>query len=236
MTQIIAHRGASADAPENTLAAFTLALQQGAQAIELDVHLSADHVPVVIHDERLERTTNGKGLVASFNAVELGKLDAGDGESVPTLRQVLKAFTNQAVFYIELKTRESMVRVVEVIREQVTQEGWDPQKLVVISPDLPMLDWLRLHAPEIVSVLPCQTVDTDIAAYLKPGGPDYLSVNHTLIDEAYIRQVTNAELRILAWTVNDIPQMKRLIQPGVYGIITDRPAVLHQLLCGTDHG
>src|SRR6056297_841327 len=96
---IWAHRGASAVAPENTLAAFTAALQAGADGIELDVHLTRDGVPVVMHDETVDRTTNGSGRIRDLSHAEIDDLDAGSwfgprwrGEKIPTLEKVLVAF------------------------------------------------------------------------------------------------------------------------------------------------
>ena len=86
---IYAHRGVSAHLPENTLAAFSRAIELGVDGIELDVHLSADGIPVVIHDDTADRTTNGTGNISEFTAHQLGLLDAGDGQFVPTLAQVL---------------------------------------------------------------------------------------------------------------------------------------------------
>ena len=107
---MVAHRGASAEAPENTLAAFRLALQQGAPAVECDVHLSADGCPVVIHDETVDRTTNGKGAVVGLTRAALRGLDAGSwrgprfaGEPIPTLEEALELCAGRARLFIEIK-------------------------------------------------------------------------------------------------------------------------------------
>ncbi|HEX2514267.1 MAG TPA: glycerophosphodiester phosphodiesterase family protein, partial [Chloroflexota bacterium] len=109
-TLVVAHRGASAEAPENTLAAFRLALQQGAPAVECDVHLSADGYPVVIHDETVDRTTNGKGAVGGLTRAALQGLDAGSwrgprfaGEPIPTLEETLELCAGRARLFIEIK-------------------------------------------------------------------------------------------------------------------------------------
>ncbi|MCC7360725.1 MAG: hypothetical protein IT317_14685 [Anaerolineales bacterium] len=107
---VIAHRGASADAPENTLSAFALALEQGADGLELDVTLSADGVPVVIHDDTLDRTTDGRGRVARHTLAELKGLDAGyaarfgskfAGQRLPTLDEVFAAFGQRTIINVE---------------------------------------------------------------------------------------------------------------------------------------
>jgi len=101
--RIYAHRGASAEQPENTLASFHRALDLGVQGIELDVHLSRDGVPVVIHDTTLDRTTDGHGEVAAFDIADLQRLDAGGGEAIPTLREVLELVSGQTHVDIEVK-------------------------------------------------------------------------------------------------------------------------------------
>src|SRR5688572_33314492 len=110
MPLIIADRGASADAPEHTIAAFELALEQGADGIELDVHLTRDGQPVVIHDFTLERTTDGAGAVAARTTREIKRLDAGawreprfEGQRVQTLQEVLERFRNRTRFWIEIR-------------------------------------------------------------------------------------------------------------------------------------
>ena len=101
---IIAHRGASVDAPENTLTAFTLALEQGAQGIELDVQLSADGHPIVIHDNTVDRTTNGRGRVSDLTLSQINELLIDDEHKVPTLNRVFDALGAKLLYNIELKT------------------------------------------------------------------------------------------------------------------------------------
>ena len=108
--KIIAHRGASAHAPENTLAAFQLALEQGADGIELDVMLSKDGQLIVIHDDKVDRTTNGTGKVADMYLSELKVLDAGQGESLPTLPEVFDRFGGKFLINIELKNYSISLR------------------------------------------------------------------------------------------------------------------------------
>jgi len=107
-TKIIAHRGASAQAPENTLAAFQLALDLQADGIELDVMLTGDQQVVVIHDEEVDRTTDGSGRVADMTLEEIRQLDAGQGEKVPTLSEVLDRFGGKLLINIELKNYTSI--------------------------------------------------------------------------------------------------------------------------------
>src|SRR5687768_11162146 len=103
MGVVYGHRGAAAEFPENSLAGFRRALELGIEGIELDVHLSKDGVPVIIHDETVDRTTNAEGAVADFTVEELRGLDAGDGEYVPTLAEVLDLVGDRLLVDIEIK-------------------------------------------------------------------------------------------------------------------------------------
>src|SRR3990170_2726562 len=136
---VIAHRGASSDAPENTIAAFELALEQGADALEMDIHLSKDGHPVVIHDFTLERTTDGVGPVSERPVRELKRLDGGGwhgrsfrGQRLQTLQEVLERFRDRTRFWIELKGGSdlypgieervvSMLEVYEVVDRALAQ-------------------------------------------------------------------------------------------------------------------
>ncbi|MBI2467463.1 MAG: ABC transporter permease subunit [Candidatus Rokubacteria bacterium] len=112
---IIAHRGASHEEPENTLRAFERAVERGADLIELDVHLSRDGAVVVIHDERVEQTTSGRGAVRELTLAELSRLDAGRGERIPTLAEVVERLAGRCGFYVELKAAGTPAAVLEVV-------------------------------------------------------------------------------------------------------------------------
>jgi glycerophosphoryl diester phosphodiesterase len=163
---LYAHRGASAEAPENTLAAFRRALAVGADGIELDVHLSADGVPVVIHDETLERTTDGAGPVSAQSLAGLASLDAGgwfapefSGEGVPTLAEVLRLLAGRLRLNLEVKDARAGWAVLDLLRHfpqtDAVLSSFDHSllaRLRRIAPDLPLAmlvaagDWHRTLA------------------------------------------------------------------------------------------
>ena len=153
---VIAHRGASADAPENTIAAFELALEQGADGIELDVHLSADGHPVVIHDFTLERTTNGSGPVSAQRVRDLKRLDAGGwrerrflGQRVQTLQEVLERFRDRARFWIELKAGSRVYPGIEERMAAVIGANQYEESTIVQSFDMGSLERLRQINPRL---------------------------------------------------------------------------------------
>jgi glycerophosphoryl diester phosphodiesterase len=229
---VIAHRGASADAPENTIAAFELALEQGADGIELDVHLSADGHPVVIHDFTLDRTTNGSGPVSAQRVRDLKRLDAGGwrerrflGQRVQTLQEVLERFRDRARFWIELKAGS---RVYPGIEERVvsTLEIYDVvDRSLLQSFDQDAIALTRSLNREIrVGVLveeaPIQ------ARLLAPGVANAICPGADLVTENLLTRIREAGLECYVWTVNEPALMDRLVSWEVNGIITDRPGVL----------
>ena len=229
---VIAHRGASADAPENTIAAFELALEQGADGIELDIHLSADGHPVVIHDFTLERTTNGSGPVSAQRVRDLKRLDAGGwlerrflGQRIQTLHEVLERFRNRARFWIELKAGS---RVYPGIEERVvsTLEIYDViDRALVQSFDQEAIALTRslnreVRVGALVEEAPMQ------AALLAPGVANAICPGANLVTESLLIRIREAGLECYVWTVNEPALMDRLVSWQVNGIITDRPGVL----------
>jgi len=233
---VIAHRGASADAPENTIAAFELALEQEADGIELDVHLSADEHPVVIHDFTLERTTDGAGPVSDHTVRELKRLDAGGwrdrrfrGQRVQTLQEVLERFRDRARFWVELKGGSALYPGIE---ERVVSllEIYDVvDRALVQSFDHEAIARIRATSPEIrVGALVAQApLD---AALLRPGAANAICPGAHLLTEEVLSAIRGAGLECYVWTVNEPAQMDRLVGWGVNGIITDRPGVLRARL------
>ena len=233
---VIAHRGASADAPENTIAAFELALEQGADGIELDVHLSADEHPVVIHDFTLERTTDGAGPVSEHTVRELKRLDAGGwrdrrfrGQRVQTLQEVLERFRDRARFWVELKGGSALYPGIED-RVVSLLEIYDVvDRALVQSFDREAIARIRATSPEIrVGALVAQ-VPLDVAL-LRPGAASAICPGAHLLTESVLAEIREADLECYVWTVNEPAQMDRLVGWGVSGIITDRPGVLRARL------
>ena len=230
---VIAHRGASADAPENTIAAFELALEQGADGIELDVHLSADEQPVVIHDFTLERTTDGAGPVSAHRVRELKRLDAGGwwhrrfrGQRVQTLQEVLERFRDRARFWVELKGGSSLYpgieeRVVSLLEiydvvDRALVQAFDHEAIARIHS---MSREIRLGA--LVERAP---------ARLEPGAANAICAGADLLTESFLAEIREAGLECYVWTVNEPALMDRLVSWDVNGIITDRPGVLRARL------
>jgi glycerophosphoryl diester phosphodiesterase len=229
---VIAHRGASASAPENTIAAFESAIADGADGIELDVHLSRDDQPVVIHDVSVERTTDGSGSVRDRTLRELKRLDAGgwygprfQGQRIQTLQEVLERFRDRTRFWIELKGGSDLYPGIE---ERVVSmiEIYDVlDRTLVQSFDRKALDRTRsLNAEIRVGVLADTPPLGPLIGSLAP--PHALCPSADVITGDDLIDIRNAGLDCYVWTVNEPAQMDRLIDSGVRGIITDRPGLL----------
>ena len=233
---LIAHRGASADAPESTIAAFELALEQGADGLELDVHLSADGHPVVIHDFTLERTTDGAGPVSALRVRELKRLDAGgwhdrrfQGQRIQTLQEVLERFRDRTRFWLELKggpglypgLEERVVSTIEIydVVDRVVVQSFDPAAIREVRT---LNREIRVGAVVARAPLP--------PALLVPGTVDAICPALAACSAGLIGEVRQAGLACHVWTVNEPAQMDRLVGWGVSGIITDRPGALRARL------
>jgi glycerophosphoryl diester phosphodiesterase len=231
---VVAHRGASGLAPENTLAAFRLALDLGAPAVECDVHLSADGAPLVIHDDRVDRTTTGSGSVADLTLAQLRALDAGArldprfaGERIPTLPEVLETAAGRARVFVELKVGGG-APLVEASLAAIAGAGAD---VAVISFDpeiVRLVDQRRPDLPLGLLVSRQRVLQGSVAATLaqaKDLGAGFISPHEADADEAFVVQAHDAGLPVSVWTVDDGERMQALAGLGVDAITTNRPDV-----------
>lgn len=228
---IFAHRGASAHAPENTIAAFDLALAQGADAIELDVKLSSDGYVIVHHDDTVNRTTNGQGRIKDLSLAELKKLDAGSsfsekftGEKIPTLEEVFEAVGKRTFINVELtnyKTRRDAL--VETVCMLVKKHQM--QKRVIFSSFFASnLSKARSYLPEVPRGL--LALHGFLGAWARSFGfvfGKYQALHPHLNDmtQQEVARVHRLNRRIHVWTVNKEEDMRRLFDWGVDGIFTD---------------
>lgn len=224
---IIAHRGASADAPENTLGAFALALEQGAHGVELDVRLSADGNVVIMHDSTVDRTTNGSGPVAMLTADELRALDAGQGQPVPTLDEVFEAFGPAMLYNIELKNGALLSDAMELaVADRVSAHHLENQ-VAVCSFNPLAVRRARRHLPANAMVgLVRQRGPRTLRHLLANAEADH--PHYSLVDEAYMTWARRRAYRVHVWTVDDADEARRLAALGVNGIITNLPGLVRR--------
>lgn len=220
--RVIAHRGASGSCPENTLLAFRRALELGARWLELDVQLVEDEL-VVFHDDSLERTTNGNGLLADCSFEELRRLDAGAGERVPLLREALGLASGKAVVNIELKGPGSGAATAKLLEELFSAERLTPDDILASSLRLEELRSFQQLRPQVRRAPIYEELPVDWLAQLKGFGAWSVHLHKSLITEAVIEQARKEQCHVFAWTVNRKGEAKKLERMGVAGIFTDHP-------------
>ncbi|WP_299461732.1 glycerophosphodiester phosphodiesterase family protein [uncultured Microscilla sp.] len=241
---IIAHRGASGEAPENTLAAIELALKQKADMIEVDVFLSKDEHIVVIHDASVNRTTNGQGKVETLTLTQLKKLDAGGwfgaafvGEKIPTLTEVLTAVQGKAQLLIEVKqSGRGIARKINTLIAQHQANDW----CIVQSFDTQVIKNLhKLKSPLrkhqlVVGNLPL-FLPYHVNKKLSSGSvyqyANVQSVNlmYWFTTQRVIEKLHAQNQQVIVWTVNQPKDIRRLMNMGVDGIITNYPGKARQV-------
>jgi glycerophosphoryl diester phosphodiesterase len=226
---IIGHRGASADAPENTLAAFGLALDQGADGVELDVQLSADGQLVVFHDDDVARMTSGQGKVADLTLAQLKQLTLPAGQTIPTLDEVLESFGRQLLYNIEVKdfgwrnrgteTAVSDTIISHQLEEHVLISSFNPLALRRLRATLP---------PRIPLALIRGGGWLQYSYLLADGAADH--PHYGLVDADYMAWARKRGYLVNVWTVDDPAEARRLTDLGVNGIITNKPGFIRQQL------
>jgi glycerophosphoryl diester phosphodiesterase len=244
---IVGHRGASQDAPENTLASFRLAWEHNADAIEGDFHLTKDGEIVCIHDETTKRTAGAELSVPNSTLDELRQLDVGRwkdakfaGERIPTLAEVLATIPAGKRIFIEIKCGAEIVpRLSPVLQESKLK----PEQTVVISFDEQVIAGVREQIPQIKAYWLAgfkQDKETkeyrprvdkvfETLAALRPTGLD-VQANRDVVDAAFVRRLREQNYEFHVWTVNDPVDARYFRSLGVDSITTDRPRFLRQAL------
>jgi glycerophosphoryl diester phosphodiesterase len=232
-TLCIAHRGGSAYCPENTMSAFENAVLMGADYVELDVHLSKDGYIVVIHDDTVNRTTDGTGQVKDKTLEELKKVDAGSwfsdkfkGERLPTLEEVMDFAKGKIGLVIEIKNTSGDCEGIDEKVVKLLQEKDMVKDVIVISFDKKLIKNVHKLDENIPTGIlfggkvenPCEMADELGATYLSP----YWGI----VTEDMVKDVHSNNLKLNLWTVNETDIMKKLIDLGVDAITTDKPDLL----------
>jgi glycerophosphoryl diester phosphodiesterase len=229
---VIAHRGASAIAPENTLAAIQAAAELGAVAVEFDLHASKDGGLVVMHDSTLARTTNGRGRVAHRTVQELQQLDAGSwfspdfaSEVVPTLFEALENVGTTMIACIEVKTPAvSMAKIVDAVSraeqmDNVVIFSFSPKQVSAAKRAMPSVPALLL-----VDIEPWNRYSTtDLIAKAKESQADLLGLDHKGVTAPLVEGLHQSGIPVFVYTVDSDAEVKRMVDIGVDGIISNRP-------------
>jgi len=222
--RVVAHRGGGLLAPENTLGAIRTGASLGFKAVEFDVMLAADGVPVLIHDETTERTTGVKGRVAQMRAAQLESLDAGSGEGIPRFEKAAELCRRLGLWAnVEIKPAAGFERQTGEAVARAAKELFKgaAQPPVLSSFSLSALLAAQEAAPELPRGYLVEEVPPDWESKLKRLACVSLHCNHTKLDPALIEPIRSAGYAIACWTVNDPAWARRLLDQRVDCIITD---------------
>jgi glycerophosphoryl diester phosphodiesterase len=224
---VIAHRGASAAEPENTLRAFDLAIEQGAQMIELDLHLTADNRVVIIHDPVLDHTTDRTGRVDQLTLAEIKQADAGKGERVPTLEETFDLTLGKVKLYLEIKDPRAATETLRLIRARGCQS-----EVTLASFDFPLM---RNLGPEVSGIERCLIIGvTSLKGLIKRResfpwmslrqiNVETVSLQLELCFKQLVKKLKDRGKKLYVWTVDDERDFARLRDYRVDGIVTNVP-------------
>lgn len=218
----IGHRGARGHAPENTLLSIEKAMRLGVDMIEFDVQI-CDGELILIHDARLERSTNGSGRVKQARFQYVRGLDAGEGQQVPTLNEVLNLVQGQVSLNVEIKSADGTGHGVAECLRRAMGEGWRPEQFLVSSFHLPELYEFKQAAPEIPVAALVGGVPLDWAACAVELGACAINLSADFVDERLIADAHSHGLEVLVYTVNHPDDMQSLHALGVDGVFSDYP-------------
>ena len=245
-TLVIAHRGASAYAPENTIAAFELAIELGANALELDLRQTKDNVLVVLHDSNVDRTTNGEGGVNDFTFSELQKLDAGSwfdiefsDQKIPSLQEVIDLLDDSIIIIIELKEGNETYpgieeRVVELVKQnkiesQTILKSFDLnvlERLRNIDPAIPLLYVYAVRIPWLGMIID-RAVTFDSVYDLDV---EYLQPHRFFLSKSFVDDAHAKGFKVISWGVNSAEAINESLEYEVDGIETDYPDKVLELI------
>lgn len=230
--RIIAHRGNSSEAPENTLAAINSALELNCDAIEIDLHLSKDGELIVMHDSQIDRTTNGTGNIMDMTVSELKQFDAGSwkgeafkGEPIPTFSEVLKAVKGKSRLVVEMKVGGAEEKLLQELRsfdmlEDVVIISFYPDvcaKLNELMPDLPC------------SVLTAVSTFEEFVDVTRKAKTKAIDLYHARLEREVAEKLLDRAYVLWVWTVDDVKSMRRAVDLGITGITTNKPKLAIEL-------
>ena len=248
---IVAHRGASFDAPENTVASYKLAWEQGADAAETDVYVTRDGQLVCVHDNNLDRTGGVRMDVREANLDTIREAEVGSfkgeqyrGEKVPTLVEVLETVPEGKLLYVEIKKDQDVVRAVRLVKEDIGKVGIDADQIRVISFDPMAVRAAKEQMPEVEAYLLVDWKENEQTGTWWPTAEEVIrmleacdadgvdmGVKHR-VDKAYIDRIKEAGYSYHIWTVNSPHLARMYAEMGVDSITTDRPAFIREALEG----
>lgn len=219
-TVILGHRGAKGEKPENTILGIRYALELGVKAIEIDIHLSSDGRLMVIHDDTVDRTTNGSGAVKDLSSVDLRSLNAGEGESIPFLEEVLDLYDEfNFTLFIEVKSLGCEKDLVKLIQsrdlfQKVISKSFNHR----IVKRIKELD-AKMKTACLIYGLPVNAVDI-----IESAKSDGISISVSTVDQALVHLCHHHDYKVTVWNINEKEKLKPFLEMGVDFIGTDFPS------------
>ena len=219
----IGHRGAMGHEPENTILSFRKALTLDVDAIELDVYVCKTGELVVIHDDKVDRTTNGKGYTEDKTFAELRALDAGKGELVPTLEEVLDVIDKKVIVNIELKGKNTALATSRVIQKYISIKGWAESSFMVSSFDHRELNKFKQLYPEISIGALIEGVPLNYCECALQLQADSVNLSLDFINQDFVNDAHEKGLKVYVWTVNEYDDIAKVKALGVDGVFSNFP-------------
>lgn len=219
----IGHRGAMGYEPENTLRSFKKGLELGVDMVELDVYALKTGELVVIHDDKVDRTTDGHGYVMDKTFEEIKSLDAGDGEKIPTLQEVLELVDKKVQVNIELKGEGTAQPVAKVIDQYIKDKGWSGDHFIVSSFDHYELKEFNSLKPEIRIGALITGIPIGYCDYAEKVNAYSVNLNLEFINQKFVDDAHGRGLKVFVYTVNDKDDINRMKDLGVDGLFSNFP-------------
>lgn len=220
---VIAHRGASGTLPENTPAAFEKAIRLDAEMIELDVHLCKTGEPVVIHDPRVNRTTNGRGFVSHKTLSQLQSLDAGNGEKIPTLKEVFDLVGGKVKINIELKGNGVVPETVRLIKQQIENKNQTAGQFIISSFNRNQLKEFHTLMPELPIGILYERPPAGFQKLAEELHASSINLSRKHVSENLIREIHRHGLQVWVYTVNSMNEFEGLKAMGVDAVFSNFP-------------
>lgn len=219
MIKVLGHRGCAGIEPENTIRAFKRAMDLDVDFIELDVRMSRDKKLVVIHDDKVDRTTNGKGYVRDLTFEEIRKLDAGKGEKIPSLEEAIDLLKKgKQTIAIEIKEPDTLEGILKILMEEELSS-----KVIIVSFWHNVLKRIKEIEPEIKTGAILVGRPIDAVSIAKAAKSELICLKHKFIDQELVVECHENDIEVNAWTVNEIEDIKRMKKLGVDTISSDYP-------------
>jgi|ETNmetMinimDraft_2_1059921.scaffolds.fasta_scaffold41234_2 glycerophosphoryl diester phosphodiesterase len=223
---IIGHRGASFYEPENTIRSINKAIELGAKAVEIDVHLSKDKELVVIHDDSINRTTKGKGHIKDLTFKQLRKFDAGKGQKIPSLQEVIDLFADKITLVIELKALGTARPIARILKKNKAEK-----KAYIISFWHELVKEAKALNKNINTGVLFAGCPVNAGRLAKDANAGVLFLHHKTINKKLVQNAHKEKLKVFVWNIDKKKDIKPIAKLGVDGIGSNKPDVLVKYFC-----